>query len=153
MNEEQQLYLLGFWRQYTLNQIKGITEENADVIPEGYSNNLRWNLGHILVSHAGLILPRIGVEVPFGKDYLESFNRGTSPGNWSAETPALDTLYKDLEEQVDLLKYHLKGRLDEQLTEPFAGLSTVGGLTGFAISHEAVHAGTVIGMKKALKIY
>lgn len=151
MTEKQLLLLLSFWRQYTLNVIEDITEDEADHIPDGFSNNLRWNIGHILVSSAGLLLPRLGADIPYPSVYLEQFNRGTSPKEWTSAPSSLATLKEELKAQPELLKAHLHGRLDEPLTESFIELDTIGGLVGFAINHEMLHAGVIMGMKKALR--
>ena len=33
----------------TINVVKELSESQADSIPEGFNNNIRWNLGHVYV--------------------------------------------------------------------------------------------------------
>ncbi|MDQ1000291.1 putative damage-inducible protein DinB [Neobacillus niacini] len=35
------------YRSYILGVLENVTEDKAAVIPKGFNNNIRWNLGHI----------------------------------------------------------------------------------------------------------
>ncbi|MFJ5761170.1 DinB family protein [Neobacillus sp. NPDC093182] len=68
---------LEFARNVTLKVAQGITEENADVIPNGYPNSLRWQLGHINVSVVGIVF-HFANEIPnLPEGYMELFKTGT----------------------------------------------------------------------------
>ena len=43
-------YLINLRRTETLELAKSLPIEIIDLIPEGFSINIRWNLGHILVA-------------------------------------------------------------------------------------------------------
>jgi len=36
-------------RAITLQKLESITEDVADIMPEGFNNTIRWNVGHILI--------------------------------------------------------------------------------------------------------
>jgi hypothetical protein len=38
---------LEFVRTATLSAVEGLSEGEANAVPEGFSNNILWNLGHI----------------------------------------------------------------------------------------------------------
>lgn len=150
MNEEQLFELMNFWQKQTLDLLDLTNEEEADVILEGFSNNLRWNLGHILISLPGLVMPRIGENFPYPKEYLTYFNRGTSPKDWTDTPPSLNEIKEKMEAQTELIKQHVTGKCDQPLEKPFMGMTTVGGLLAFAINHEVLHIGTILGMRKVV---
>ncbi|TWG30554.1 DinB family protein [Geobacillus sp. C56-T2] len=35
------------YRRELLRVVDGLTEEEADIVPKGFNNNIRWNLGHV----------------------------------------------------------------------------------------------------------
>ena len=40
---------LEFVRSQTLKLAEGVSEKAADLVPDGFRNNIRWHLGHIYV--------------------------------------------------------------------------------------------------------
>lgn len=52
---------MDFVRGQTLKLMEGVTEEQADVIPEGFRNSIRWNLGHIYVVTERIAFQYIGL--------------------------------------------------------------------------------------------
>jgi DinB superfamily len=55
MNEKMLFDQLEFARNITFKVAEGVTEENADLIPDGFPNSLRWQLGHIYTSVEGIV--------------------------------------------------------------------------------------------------
>ncbi|MFF3923476.1 DinB family protein [Paenibacillus lactis] len=51
MMNEALLNQLDFARASTLAAAKDVTEQEADIVPEGFANSIRWNLGHIYTVH------------------------------------------------------------------------------------------------------
>ncbi|WP_289139088.1 DinB family protein [uncultured Brevibacillus sp.] len=35
------------YRSETLHAVEGLTEEEVNIVPKGFNNNILWNLGHI----------------------------------------------------------------------------------------------------------
>ncbi|MFD1134767.1 DinB family protein [Paenibacillus urinalis] len=40
---------LNTYRMELLHLVQDLTEEEAEMIPTGFNNNMRWNLGHIIL--------------------------------------------------------------------------------------------------------
>jgi hypothetical protein len=45
--ENYLLTQMKFVRTSTIRSVEGLDEKLADIIPKGFNNNIRWNLGHI----------------------------------------------------------------------------------------------------------
>ena len=103
---------LQFVRQGTLHIIKDISETQADIVPEGFNNNIRWNLGHIYLVHALFSQDR----APSG--YGSLFKMGSKPADWTVQPPALPELLELLEAQPNRIQEQLLDRLDESLPYP-----------------------------------
>ncbi|GAA3314767.1 hypothetical protein GCM10020331_008140 [Ectobacillus funiculus] len=83
-----------------MNEIEGLSEEQADQRPEGFLNTIRWNLGHIYTVQNALVSKiwwEKNIDIP--SRYLELFAPGTKPADWQGEVPTLDELKQLLEEQ------------------------------------------------------
>jgi len=50
MDEKSQFDHMGFGRTHALLVAEDATEDRADVVPAGFRNNIRWNLGHVLMA-------------------------------------------------------------------------------------------------------
>ncbi|QAS53596.1 DinB family protein [Halobacillus litoralis] len=147
MNEEQIFQQINMVRKATLKGMDSVTEEQADKQPGGFSNTIRWNLGHIYVVQNSLIAKFGGIPTETPSRYLELFAPGTKPADWQGDVPSLAELKQELEEQPARLKETLTGKLDDEAAEAFLSLPTVGEILNFTLYHEGVHG----GMIKALK--
>ena len=63
--------------------IEGLSDEQLSTVPEGFSNNIVWNLGHLAHSLAGMTYMHSGLEYPLPEDYPELFKGGSSPSTWA----------------------------------------------------------------------
>ncbi|WP_336606255.1 DinB family protein [Fictibacillus marinisediminis] len=53
-------------RNYLL-KVANVTEEVAEIVPKGFKNNIRWNLGHVFVEQYAWIENLTKEEVGFPK--------------------------------------------------------------------------------------
>lgn len=159
MNEEMIFTLLKTVRAGTLQTVEQISKKYAndiDTLPEGYNNNLRWHLGHIVT-----IMDQLG-NLPAGEksmlppEYSASFANGTSPDDWNDETPSLEEITTALKEQPEQLQERFAGRLADPLPQVFSlsgvDFDTVGSLLAFNYYHEGMHYGQISGMMRALSL-
>lgn len=150
MNEEMIFQQINLVRQNTLNEMIDLSVEQADQMPEGFNNTIRWNLGHIYTVQNALVSKFGGINIETPARYLELFAPGTKPADWQGEVPTLDELKQTLEEQPEKLKEALSGKLDEKAVEPFKSLSTIGEILNFTMYHEGLHMGTIKGLRHLL---
>ncbi|MFK3959661.1 DinB family protein [Pseudalkalibacillus hwajinpoensis] len=153
MEDAQLLKQFTFWRYRTLQALDAVTEEQADVLPEGFTNTVRWNFGHVLVT-AEFVLDRFTeMEKSLPTNYSALFKAGTRPGDWTGEPPSLTEIKHYLIEQNKRIS-ELEGKLSESLQNDFSigsylTLETVGELILFLMNHENLHLGTISGIKRA----
>lgn len=149
MNEAMIFQQINLVRQNTLNEMENLSEEQADQMPEGFNNTIRWNLGHIYTVQNALLSQFGGKAIEMPSHYLELFAPGTRPADWNGEIPTLHELKQFLAEHPEKLKEALAEQLDEKAAKPFKSLSTVGEILNFTTYHEGMHVGTIKGLKKA----
>jgi uncharacterized damage-inducible protein DinB len=154
MTSEQLLKQIEVVRSITLKIFEDLTEEEADQMPNGFSNTIRWNLGHILIVQDQLANHFAGIPGQLPAEYISLFNNGTKPADWHITPPSLDVLAQHLKEQTRSIRENLTGRLDELATKPFTRLGfkmkTIGEILNFSIHHEGVHFGIINGLRHAI---
>ena len=59
--------------------IEDYSLEQLNKIPQGFSNNLVWNLGHIIVSQQGLVYRLSGLAVNVSDEMTNKYKNGSRP--------------------------------------------------------------------------
>lgn len=137
--------LLKFIENYTLDQL--------NTVPEGYTNNLIWNIGHIVVVQQMLVYNLSGLPMMVSVEMVEKYKRGTKP-----ETPVS-------EEEIAQIKSLLHATLEQTQKDYTLGVfkdynafTTMSGFTirnaqeamEFNNYHEGVHTGVMMRISKFL---
>ena len=143
-------------RQKNIEVIKSIPVKLLTVIPDGFSNNIYWQAGHILTVQDSLIYRRCGLDMHLDQSYLTYFAKGTSPKDFDAGIPAIEMLFQQSERTLNQLKTDLDRFARIPYPEP---VEVSFGLTLNSFSdavcalpfHEAYHLGTMNLLKKFLK--
>jgi len=135
-------------RSNTINAVKGLSEGQADSVPEGFNNHIRWNLGHIYLVQEKFAFGFIPEPMQMPEEFTELFGRETKPSEWKVQPPILPELIKLLEDQTSRIKESLNNRLDEVVANPFAmpsglTLKTIGEFLTFSMYHEGMHVQTI----------
>ena len=128
--------------------LEGVSPEAFDIVPEGFNNNIRWQLGHILVT-AELFLFKGQGKLPVS--YKELFGPGSKPANWTGDVPSVATLMEQLNEQLARIQEVDTTTFDIKLEKPFIGNETVGELAAMGAFHEAMHVGQIQALKQIVE--
>jgi hypothetical protein len=152
MNHEVLLNQIDFVRKVTLKVLKDVTEEMADIVPEGFNNSIRWNIGHIFIDQYMWLYFKIPDELKLPDQYKELFGFGTKPADWKIQPPSLEELKALLRQQPVHIRQTFGHRLDEKLIEPTElGMSTIGEVIPRTLYHEGLHVGTILSIKKVIQ--
>src|ERR1044072_1161736 len=84
------LRLLASSRSYLLKSIETLSVDQLNKNHEGFSNNIVWNLGHILYTQFILLTMRTGNVIPQNYRYLEKYKSGTRPEEYISEAEKND---------------------------------------------------------------
>lgn len=135
-------------RSRLVSRLAELPEEVTETVPEGFSNNIHWNLGHLLVITERFVFGGDG-QLPV--NYSDYFAPGTKPADWKGEVPSVAELLETSKEQLARIKEVPNERFQEKLPEPILGQTTVGELTSFAIYHESYHFGQIHAMRRVIE--
>ena len=92
-------------RNIYLKFLEGYTLEQLNKIPEGFSNNLIWNIGHIVVSQQGLIYRLSGLPVNVSDEMTEKYKNGSCPDG-KATQEEVDTAFNRLANAMWKLEFY-----------------------------------------------
>lgn len=142
---------LNTYRMELLHLVQDLTEEEAEMIPTGFNNNMRWNLGHIIVDQYLWIHVLTKEELLVSNAFNEWFAYGTSPAQFTADTPSLPELVALLKEQPGLIRETYKDRMDEEFAPTEMGMHTIEQVLIRTIFHEGLHLGAIIALKRQIR--
>lgn len=143
INQTSRNTLSNFLENYTLEQL--------NTIPEGFSNNLIWNIGHIIVVQQMLVYNLSGLPMMVSEEMVTKYKRGTKPE------------HSVTQEEIDELKKLLWSTLDQTkkdfatgIFKTFTAFTTMTGYTmntakeamEFNNYHEAIHTGIMMQIRK-----
>ncbi|MBT2663014.1 DinB family protein [Bacillus sp. ISL-45] len=138
------------YRSYILGVTDTVSEEDAEKIPAGFNNNIRWNLGHIYLDQYLWIqaVTKEPADVP--EEFKSWFGYGTSPANFTEETPTVSELKDLLKTQPARIKESYGDRLDDEFTPTEMGMHTIEQVLVRTIFHEGMHLQTILDIKKCI---
>jgi uncharacterized damage-inducible protein DinB len=138
------------YRNELLETVEEVSEEKANLVPEGFNNNIRWNLGHVLLDQYLWVQVLTKEEVPIPKVFNDWFGFGTNPSHFTAETPKLPELLELLRRQPNVLLEQHGHRLEQEFSPTEMGMYTLEQVLIRTIFHEGLHLGAIQAIKRRL---
>lgn len=138
-------------RQNILELCSPLSLDQLNHIPTGLGNNLLWNAGHVIATQQLLCYGLGGQPIPLSSDFIDRYRKGSRPDGQA--TQAEWTFIKDrLLKTVDDFSYDIK-QLDfsnfrEYETSYGITLRNIGQALSFNNTHEGMHLGNMIVMRK-----
>lgn len=138
----RKLYL-EYFDKYTLNQL--------NKVPDGFSNNLIWIIGHIVVAQQALIYKTSDLQGYISKELFQLYKPGTQPTGNALENEAqeLKGLLISLVEQTEMDFSDGKFvKFNERMTGTGFYLSSLKDALEFNNYHEGLHLGYMMNIRK-----
>lgn len=66
-------------RKYYANFLKYTSLEELNNIPQGFNNNIIWNIGHVIAIQQKLIYDKAGLDMLISQDFFEKYQMGSKP--------------------------------------------------------------------------
>nr|WP_298989751.1 DinB family protein [uncultured Polaribacter sp.] len=140
-------------RELVVKELEGLSMDQIHKIPEGFKNNIAWNVAHLVVTQQLLHYKLSGLNCLCTDELIESHRKGTAPTKTFTE--------EEFEEVVELL-LGLPDTLQEDyeagIFENYTEYPTSTGFTLTSIEnaipfnnfHEGIHYGIIRSIKKFL---
>ncbi|WP_405564616.1 DinB family protein [Polaribacter sp. Asnod6-C07] len=140
-------------RELVLKELEGLTLEQIHKIPEGFKNNIAWNVAHLVVTQQLLHYKLSGLNPLCPDDLIEAHRKGTVPTKTFTEEEFEEV--KDLLIGLpDTLQEDFEAGIFENYTEyPTSTgyvLKNIENSISFNNFHEGIHYGIIRSIKKFL---
>jgi hypothetical protein len=143
INQTSRMVLLNFLENYSL--------EKLNAIPEGFSNNLIWNIGHIIIVQQMLVYKLSGLPMMISDEMVEKYKKGSKPEH--------SVNQNEVEEMKVLLFSTLEKTKKDYAENLFQNYTEFTSMTGFTVKsaeaaiefnnyHEAIHTGIMMQIRK-----
>ena len=119
-------------RERYLQYLEGFSLEQLAVIPEGFRNNLLWNISHAIVTQQLYCYYNSGLPMYVSEDFIAAYRKGTVPDGHIPTQEEVDTLKELYTDYLTGLNYPLR---------------CVEDAIYFNNTHEGMHLGLVIAIK------
>ncbi len=139
--------LLRQLRAFNLSRVAHLSDEQLLAVPDGFANNLLWNLAHLVVTQQLLIYGRSGLPLYVDERMVAENRKGTSPASWTAQP--------DIAE-VKALLLDLPARMADDADrftsyEPYptstgVTLGTLDDALRYNLHHEGLHGGAIASL-------
>jgi hypothetical protein len=144
------------FRLHLLTQIEGLTTQQLNQIPQGFNNNVIWNLGHVVAAMQNICYVKAGLPVAIDDKYFTPFLPGTRPEKFIDE-PEIKIIKELSIASVDRLQSDLDKNLFSNYTSPPAILKVYGfevpnieEAFDYVLRHEGFHQGYIHALKRML---
>lgn len=122
-----------------------------NAIPEGFKNNLIWNIAHIVVTQQWLVYKFSGLPMMVSDELANKYRKGTKPER--------DATQADVDEIKSLLSKTVDQTKEDYDNEVFKNYQEYPTSTGFVLRnvedamvfnnfHEGLHIGIIMGLRK-----
>ncbi|MFE3848252.1 DinB family protein [Flavobacterium sp. LB3P45] len=132
--------------------LSGYTLDQLNTIPEGFSNNLIWNIGHIIVSQQLLVYKLSGLPMMISDDLVEKYKKGTKPEHIATQAE-VDEIKSLLFESINQTKVDYDNKIFKDYMEYTTStgdhvLRNAEDAMSFSNFHEGLHIGIMMGIRK-----
>lgn len=140
-------------REILLKYLENYTLQQLNKIPEGFNNNLYWNIAHIVVSQQRIIYALSGKpeEMVVSEELIQNYMRGTRPmRDVTAEevTELKELLFTTIDKTEADYNNGMFEYYKEYTTELGYTLNSVEEGLEFNNYHEGLHLGCMLSIKK-----
>lgn len=140
-------------RKNLLAILENTSKENLLKIPEGFRNNIWWNIAHVMVTQQILVYKFSGVTMRVPTELVEKFMKGTVPDGTATDAEikqVSEVLVSTIEWTQEDYDASLFKDFKSYATSAKVTLSNVQDAISFNNFHEGIHLGSIFALRKIL---
>ncbi len=145
--------ILNITRNNILKTIENLNTKALNTIPEGFKNNIIWNIAHIIVTQQLLCYKLANLPMCFDTNFIDKYKKG-SEVNCSVSQEEVDFIKEQLlamskKVATDYEQVKFKNFTPYPTSFNFT-LNNIEDAIVFNNTHEALHLGYIMAMKKLI---
>jgi len=138
-------------RLFLLENLKDLTTEQFNKIPEGFNNNIIWNLGHMIAAQQGICYLRAGLPAHVSEEFINGYKSGTKPEK-TLDAAEIEKIKSLLFTTLDQLEEDYDNKIwtsyPAWTTRYSVELASIDAAIDFLQFHEGLHSGCSTALKK-----
>jgi len=138
-------------RYILMDFLKNISLKSLNHIPDGFSNNIIWNIGHVLVVQQMLTYKLSGLQMLISEDLASQFKKGSKPERDLTQEEVLE-IQNQLKSTVLQTQRDFEAGIfvhfQEFTSQTGFTMKTLEDALEFNNFHEGLHLGIIMQLKK-----
>lgn len=138
-------------RTIFLEILENYSLEQLNKIPEGFSNNIIWNIGHVIAAQQSLVYRLSGLPLHVSDVFIEKYKKGTKP-----EAAVSETEVTEIKELLSATLMQCHKDYTEGIFTTYQEYTTSMGITLRSVEdalhcnnfHEGLHLGVIMSLRK-----
>ena len=147
-----QISVLKKTRELVLKSIANLSHDQLLKIPDGFNNNILWNVTHLVVTQQLLHYKLSGLDCLIPDETIDAYKKGTTPPS----EPMSEEEFEEIKELLAGLPDTLEEDLNEGIFKDYTEYPTSTGFVlhnieeaiSFNNMHEGLHLGTIMALAK-----
>ncbi|KRD11624.1 hypothetical protein ASE21_07930 [Flavobacterium sp. Root901] len=138
-------------REILLKVLDHYSLEQLNKIPDGFKNNLIWNIGHCIASQQILVYKLSGLPMHVTDEFIGKYSKGTKPEADVLQEEAdeiREMLIKTLQQTENDYKNNVFVNYNPYRTSMGFDLTNVQEALNFVSYHEGIHTGIIMSIGK-----
>ncbi len=129
------------------------TLEELNKVPEGFNNNIIWNIAHTIVTQQLLVYNLSGLPMVVSDEMVATYRKGTKAEN-NVSQAEVDTIKGVLFSTIEKTKEDYENKIFQSYNQytvtTKSTLSNVEEAIEFNNFHEGIHLGYILALRKSL---
>lgn len=138
-------------REILLKMLDSHSIEQLNKIPDGFNNNIIWNIAHCVSTQQILVYKLSGLPIMLSDEFIDKYKKGTKPeGDVSQEEvdEIRTLLFSTLEKASNDFENGVFVNYNEYTTSMGFTLRNVEDALNFNNYHEGIHTGIIMALRK-----
>ena len=138
-------------RSFLFEQIKNLSNERLNEVPEGFNNNIIWNLGHMIAAQQGMCYKRAGLPTIISENFWDRFRTGSKPEGIISDdeiTHIREMFFATLDKLGVDYNSGIFSNYTAWSTRYGVEIANIDDALEFLPFHEGLHTGTILSIKK-----
>lgn len=135
--------------------LKSTPREELLKIPEGFNNNIWWNIAHVVSTQQALVYALSGNKLQIPQELKDKFKKGTIPDGTATDEEIEQVkalLFSTIEKTIEDYDQGLFSNYNDYTTSANVTLTSVEDAISFNFFHEGLHYGSVLALRRAVKV-
>jgi len=140
-------------RQHALEYVKDLTIEQLNKIPQGFNNNIAWNLGHLIAAQQGVCYKRSATPMLITDEFFITYKPESKPERFISPEE-IDEIKVLLFSTIDQLATDYQNQIFNEhkpwVTRYGVSINNLDEAINFLPFHEGLHFGYIMALKRVV---